>query len=74
VRSPRWTGRYGYGNARLRDAMVVGLLAAGGAVGGVAVANAVPQHVLKIGFALLALGIAGQLLRRGLGPEVQRPD
>jgi hypothetical protein len=40
----------------------------------VAVANAVPQHVLKIGFALLAPGIAGQLLRRGLGPEAQRPD
>jgi uncharacterized protein len=66
--------QYGYGNVRLRDGMVVGLLAAGGAVGGVAVANAVPQRILEVGFGLLALGIAGQLLRRGLGSEAQRAD
>jgi uncharacterized protein len=66
--------QYGYGNVRLRDGMLVGLLAAGGAVGGVAVANAVPQRILEVGFGLLALGIAGQLLRRGLGSEAERPD
>jgi uncharacterized membrane protein YfcA len=68
-----WRQR-GYGNVRLRDGIAIGLLAAGGAVGGVALANAVPQRVLEIGFAALALGIAVQLLRRGLGPEAQASD
>jgi len=68
-----WRQR-GYGNVRLRDGIAIGLLAAGGAVGGVAVANAVPQRALEIGFAALALGIAVQLLRRGLGPEAQASD
>lgn len=68
-----WRQR-GYGNVRLRDGIAIGLLAAGGAVGGVAVANAVPQRALEIGFAALALGIAAQLLRRGLGPEAQASD
>jgi uncharacterized protein len=68
-----WRQR-GYGNVRLRDGIAIGLLAAGGAVGGVALANAVPQRVLEIGFAALALGIAVQLLRRGLGPEARTSD
>lgn len=68
-----WRQR-GYGNVRLRDGIAIGLLAAGGAVGGVALANAVPQRVLEIGFAALALGIAVQLLRRGLGPEARAAD
>ena len=63
-----------YGNVRLREGIVLGRLAAGGAVGGVVVANAVPQRVLEIGFAGLALAIAAQLLRRGLGPEAQASD
>ncbi|HKG16704.1 MAG TPA: sulfite exporter TauE/SafE family protein [Solirubrobacteraceae bacterium] len=63
-----------YGNVRLRDGLVIGLLAAGGTVGGVAVANALPQRALEIGFAGLALVIAVQLLRRGLGPEANRSD
>jgi uncharacterized membrane protein YfcA len=68
-----WRQR-GYGNVRLRDGIAIGLLAAGGAVGGVALANAVPQRVLEIGFAALALGIAVQLLRRGLGPGARASD
>ena len=63
-----------YGNVRLRDGIVIGLLAAGGTVGGVAVANALPQRALEIGFAGLSLVIAVQLLRRGLGPEANRSD
>jgi hypothetical protein len=38
------------------------------------VANALPQRALEIGFAGLALVIAVQLLRRGLGPEANRSD
>ena len=63
-----------YGNVRLRDGLVIGVLAAGGTVSGVAVANALPQRALEIGFAGLALVIAVQLLRRGLGPEANRSD
>ena len=63
-----------YGNVRLRDGLVIGVLAAAGTVGGVAVANALPQRVLEIGFATLALVTAAQLLRHGLGPEANRPD
>lgn len=63
-----------YGNVRLRDGIFIGVLAAAGTVGGVAVANALPQRALEIGFATLALVIAAQLLRHGLGPEANRSD
>ena len=63
-----------YGNVRLREGIAVGLLAGVGAVAGVALANALPQRALEIGFAGLAVGIAVQLLRRGLGPESEPPD
>jgi uncharacterized protein len=63
-----------YGNVRLREGLVIGALAAAGTVGGVAVANALPQRALEIGFAGLALVIAVQMLRRGLGPEADRSD
>jgi uncharacterized membrane protein YfcA len=54
------------GNADVRTGLELGLLAAVGAAGGAAVANAVPQRALEIGFGLLILGIAGQLARRAL--------
>src|SRR5947209_11323657 len=53
-----------YGNVCLRDGLIVGALSAVGVVGGVAAANVVPQHALKLAFAALMLIIAGQLLRR----------
>lgn len=55
-----------YGNVRVRDGLIVGLLSAAGAVGGVAIANAVPQRALELGFAALTLLIAAQLVRRAL--------
>ena len=55
-----------YGNVNLRDAALVGALSPVGVLAGVLVANAVSQRVLEIGFALLALSMAGQLLRRAL--------
>jgi uncharacterized protein len=57
-----------YGNVRLRDGAVIGVLSVAGVIGGVAVANAVPERALEIAFALLALVIAGQFLRRALAP------
>ena len=57
-----------HGNVDLRTAAVVGLLGTGGAVGGAAIANAVPQRALEISFALLILFVAAQLVRRALAP------
>jgi uncharacterized membrane protein YfcA len=59
-----------YGNLRLRDAIVLGLLAIPGAVGGVALVNALPQRVVEVGFALLMLYVAWQMVRRALASPV----
>ena len=58
-----------YGNLRLGDGVAVGVLACGGAVGGVALANAVPQRVLEIAFAGLIVVIAAQLVRSALSSD-----
>ena len=58
--------QHGYGNVELREAIALGLLATLGAVGGVVVANAVPERALELGFAALLLFVAGQLARRAL--------
>jgi uncharacterized membrane protein YfcA len=58
-----------YGNVRLRDGLVVGVLAAGGTFAGVALANALPERALEVSFAMLQLGVAAQLLRRAFGPR-----
>jgi uncharacterized membrane protein YfcA len=61
--------QHGHGNADVRTGLQLGALAAGGAVGGAALANAVPERALQIAFALLMLFVAGQLARRALtGP------
>ena len=58
-----------YGNVRLRDGVVLGVLAVGGALGGVALANAVPERALEVSFAMLQLFVAFQLARRALRNE-----
>ena len=58
--------QYRYGNLRPRDGLLVGALAAPGAIGGVALANILPDRVLKVGFALLLLFAAWQLVRSAL--------
>ncbi len=58
----------GYGNLRLREGLVTGVLALVGGIGGVALANALPERVLEVAFGLLLLVIAAQLTRRGLRP------
>jgi uncharacterized membrane protein YfcA len=55
--------QHGYGNLRLRDGVLMGALAAGGAVGGVAIANAVPERALELSFAGLMLFVATQMVR-----------
>jgi uncharacterized membrane protein YfcA len=55
-----------YGNLRVHDAGVIGVLSIAGAVAGVALANVLPEVVLRVGFALLMLNLARQLVVRGL--------
>jgi uncharacterized protein len=55
-----------YGNVRLRDALVIGILSPLGVLIGVAVANEVPQRALELSFAALVIFVAYGLLRRAL--------
>jgi uncharacterized membrane protein YfcA len=54
----------GYGNVRLREALIIGVLSPLGVLVGVAVANHVSERALQLSFAALALFIAAQLVRR----------
>jgi uncharacterized membrane protein YfcA len=61
----------GYGNVRWRPALLVGALSVGGVASGTALAEALPEDVLKVLFAVLLLVTAARLLwthRRGEAP------
>ena len=62
------------GNVRARDGLLVGLLSMPGVAIGVVVANAVPQRALELGFAAVILLVAGQLVRRAVGPHGAGPS
>jgi uncharacterized protein len=53
-----------YGNVRWRAALVLGLASIAGVGAGVAVAESLPEHVLRRLFAVLMLLVAGQLAWR----------
>ena len=55
-----------YGNLRVRDGALIGVLSAAGGAAGVALANVLPERALEIGFAGLTLVIAAQLVRRAV--------
>jgi len=55
-----------YGNVRWRDGLLLGALAAGGAVLGSVLAHSLPERALEIGFACLVLVVAAQLAHRAL--------
>jgi uncharacterized protein len=62
--------QHGYGNLRLRDGIVVGLLSPVGVVVGTVVANELPERALQIAFAVVQLFFAYRLARRAMsGPE-----
>lgn len=61
-----------YGNLRLADGIVLGVLSGAGVLAGVAAANALPERALEIGFAVLLLFTAAQLARRGLAQRTHR--
>lgn len=56
--------QHGYGNVRVRDAIMLGVLSVAGAIAGVAAANALPERALELGFAGLSLLMVTQLVRR----------
>ena len=58
--------QHGYGNLRLRDGLVVGALSPIGVIAGTALANAVSERALEIGFAAVQVFFAIGLARRGL--------
>ena len=61
--------QYGYGNVRVREGLVLGGFGLAGVIGGVAISNTVSRRTLELMFAVLALVIAAQLVRRALRPS-----
>jgi uncharacterized membrane protein YfcA len=58
--------QYRFGNVRVRDGLLLGVLSPVGVALGVVVANAVSQRALELSFAVLVLLVAAQLVRRSL--------
>ena len=58
--------QYGYGNVRRRDGAKLGVLSVAGVAAGVALANVLPEHALKLFFAAFMLYMAASLFRRAL--------
>lgn len=56
--------QYHYGNVHVRDGLVLGALSAVGVAAGVALANVLPERVLRVLFAALMVLIALQFVRR----------
>jgi uncharacterized membrane protein YfcA len=57
-----------YGNLRLRDGSLIGLLAVLGSVAGVAIANLVDGRTLRLAFACVTLIVSLQLVRGARSP------
>ena len=58
-----WRQR-GYGNVRLRDGLIVGVLSPLGVLAGVVLANAVSDRALELSFAAVQLLFAWQLAKK----------
>lgn len=57
------------GNVRIRDGILIGLLAIPGVAVGVVVANLVSDRALELGFAAVVLLVAVRMLRGALRPR-----
>ena len=53
-----------YGNLRIKPALVLGVASVAGVEGGVRIATALPEHVLRRLFGVLLIGVAVQLAVR----------
>jgi uncharacterized membrane protein YfcA len=58
-----------YGNLRVRDGLLIGLLSPLGVLAGTALANAVTERTLELAFAAVQLFFAWSLARRALRPR-----
>jgi uncharacterized membrane protein YfcA len=58
--------QYHYGNVRLADGIVIGVLSPGGVLAGAIIANTLSQRALEVGFSLLLVAVAASLVRRAL--------
>jgi uncharacterized membrane protein YfcA len=67
VAAGTWRQRH-YGNVRWRTALVLGLASIAGVAAGVAIATSLPEDTLRRLFAVLLLGVAGQLAWRARRP------
>jgi uncharacterized protein len=56
--------QHGYGNVRRADGALMGVLSVAGVAGGVALANVLPEHALKLLFAAFMLYMASSLFKR----------
>jgi uncharacterized membrane protein YfcA len=54
----------GYGNVKVREALIIAVLSPLGVLVGVALANEISERALQLSFAALALFMAAQLVRR----------
>jgi uncharacterized membrane protein YfcA len=54
----------GYGNVRVREALIIGVLSPLGVLVGVVLSNELSERALQLSFAALALFMAAQLIRR----------
>jgi uncharacterized membrane protein YfcA len=55
-----------YGNIRLRDGLMIGVLSPLGVLVGVVLANALAERALELSFAAVQLGFAWQLARKAV--------
>jgi uncharacterized protein len=60
--------QHGYGNLRLRDGVIVGVLSPLGVVAGTVLANGVSERALELAFAGVQLYFAWTLARRAVRP------
>jgi uncharacterized protein len=65
--------QWGYGNVRIGEAVLIGVLSPLGVLIGVVIANEIPQRALELSFAALALFVAFTLVRRALAKNEDRP-
>ena len=68
-----WRQR-GYGNLRVRAALVVGVVSVAGAELGVQIATRIDESVLRRLFGALLLGVAAQLVVRAVRQDRRYPD
>jgi uncharacterized membrane protein YfcA len=58
-----------YGNVRLADGVLIGLLSPAGVLAGAIIANSLSQRALEVAFSLLLIAVAAGLVRRALAAD-----